>query len=137
MPITSGIIPTVYGNTVSLLKGATSSSIFTTYLGVPGEVVVDMGPVANTAPFNWSIRVLNGVIPGGTLLATNLSVATLNTSLNSTISSVNSLTGNVLVLQANAVTQAVQIVNLSNQINFKRKTSVSMTDERGITNVGP
>jgi hypothetical protein len=27
-------------------------------------------------------------------------------------------------------------INQSNQVNFKRKTSISMTDDRGITNVG-
>ena len=45
MAITSGLFSTVYGNSIALLKGTTSSSVFTTYLGIPGEIIVDISPI--------------------------------------------------------------------------------------------
>jgi hypothetical protein len=52
-----------------------------------------MGPVANAAPYNWTLRVLDGVIPGGTRLASGNAVTNLSTKAKN----------NILRMQADSV----------------------------------
>ena len=120
----SGILRTPNGNTVVAIKGTTTGA--NNYLGYPGEIVADMGPVANAAPYNWTLRVMNGVVPGGTVLATNNALNTVRTSLNSTISSVSALQANVVVLQANAAAQAVEINSLRANITAANAVITSL-----------